>query len=113
MSPLSRCRLHWSLVLLAAWPLAGCTSVFSARSAREVSREKLLALADVGAGDHIQYVGSDRTYHYVYDQRPDRQKSYKVRAEQIELKSTFDVGEDSYVLWPWLIEGKLLGSKPK
>jgi hypothetical protein len=113
MFPVSRPLAQLSVVLLPLMLLAGCTSVFSREAAREVSRDKLLALADSGAGNHMHYVGSDRAYHYVYDRRDDRQKSYKVRAEQIELKNTFDVGEDSYVLWPWLIEGKLLGAKPK
>ncbi|HTI49886.1 MAG TPA: hypothetical protein VL475_03005 [Planctomycetaceae bacterium] len=103
----------WMHVTPLALLLAGCTSVFSAGSAREVSREKLLQLADTGAADHIRYMGSDRSYHYVYDSRPEKQKSYKVRSDQIKLQSTFDVGEDSYVLHPWLIEGKLLGKKPE
>lgn len=113
MTSLSRVYRLSFFALLTAASLAGCMSVFSTGSAREVSREKLLALADTGAGDHIRYMGSDRDYHYVFDERADRHKSYKVRASTIELKDTFNVGDDSYVLWPWLIEGKLLGSKPE
>lgn len=106
--------MRWiAFVLPAVMPLGGCASVFSTGAAREVSRDKLHSLADAGAGNHMHYMGSDRNYHYVYDQRPDRQTSYKVRASEFELKNTFDVGDDSYVLWPWLIEGKLLGEKPK
>lgn len=99
--------------VLMALLLAGCTSPFSVRSAQEVSKDRLLQLTDVGAAEHMRYVGSDNLYHYVYDERPDRQNSYKVRRELIELQERFPVGEDSYTLHPWLIEGELLGTKPQ
>lgn len=110
---MARSLICWIPVALLALALAGCTSVFSARAAREVTREKLLQLADTGNANHMRYMGSDFGYHYVYDSRPEKGKSYKIRSDQIKLQNTFDVGEDSYVLHPWLIEGKLLGKKPE
>ncbi|MSR56062.1 MAG: hypothetical protein EXS05_00070 [Planctomycetaceae bacterium] len=110
--PRSVHRSALAAALIALWP-AGCASPFNIHSANEVTRERLLELADTGAADHMQYMGSDRAFHYVYDERPNRQKTYKVRREQIELKERFGVGEDSYTLHPWLIEGDLLGTKPK
>jgi hypothetical protein len=99
--------------LLAATVSAGC-SAFSTQSAREVSRERLLEISEKGRSDHLKYVGSDFAYHYVYDSRPGVEKTYRVRADSIKLADTFPVSsDDSYVLHPWLIEGKLLGSKPK
>ncbi len=81
------------------------------REAREVSRDRLLALSEQGNADHIRYMGSDYTYHYVFDARPDKGRSYKVRADSMKLRETFLPGEDSYVLHPWVIEGKAFGSK--
>lgn len=104
------CCLLVQLVMLL---LSGCAAVFDPRAAREVSRERLLELADAGRADHMKYQGSDRAWHYVFDDRPDRRQAYKVRAEDMELENTFDVGEDAYVLHPWLIEGKRLGKKPE
>ena len=31
----------------------------------------------------------------------------------MKLANTFSIGEDSYVLLPWVIEGQLMGSKTK
>jgi hypothetical protein len=106
-------RTRWMPIALLALLVPGCASVFSSGRAKEVSREKLLQLADTGNASHMQYMGSDQVYHYVYDSRPDKGKSYKVRSDQIELQDTFDVGEDSYILHPWLIEGKRLGKQPE
>ncbi|MGE5194537.1 MAG: hypothetical protein ACM3U2_18760 [Deltaproteobacteria bacterium] len=99
------------LVLLSGLFLAGCVSTFSQRDAREVSRERLLELSEAGRCDHILYMGSDFSYHYVYDSRPDKARSYKIRADGMKLRETFPLGEDSYVLHPWVIEGKPFGSK--
>ncbi len=100
------------LILLSTGLLiAGCVSTFNARDAREVSRERLLELAEAGTCDHLLYMGSDFYYHYAYDSRPDRARSYKVRADGMKLQDTFRVGEDSYVLHPWVVEGKPFGSK--
>ena len=89
---------------------AGCMS-FSQSNAREVSRERLLELSEAGHSDHLLYEGSDFYYHYVYDSRPGKLRSYKVRADQIKLRETFPVGDDSYVLHPWVIEGQPFGSR--
>ena len=91
--------------------LPGCFATFSQRSAQEVSREKLLAVSEKGTSNHLQYMGSDFNYHYVYDTRPGKETSYKVRVTDIKLADTFPVGEDSYVLHPWVIEGKLMGAQ--
>jgi hypothetical protein len=91
--------------------VAGCISTFSQRDAREVSRERLQELSEAGTCDHILYMGSDFYYHYAYDSRPERARSYKIRADGMPLRDTFRVGEDSYVLHPWVIEGKPFGSK--
>jgi hypothetical protein len=99
------------LVLSAGLIAAGCVTTFSQRDAREVSRERLLELSEAGRSDHILYMGSDFYYHYAYDSRPDKARSYKVRADGMKLRDTFPVGEDSYVLHPWVIEGKPFGSK--
>ncbi|MGQ0636288.1 MAG: hypothetical protein ACT4QC_16865 [Planctomycetaceae bacterium] len=102
-----------NLTLLAAW-LAGCSPVFNVRSAREISRESLLGLADRGQTNHLWYVGSDEAYHYVADVRAGQDGSYKVRVDRLKLQETFRVGEDeAYVLWPWLIEGKRMGRRPE
>ncbi|HEY3969341.1 MAG TPA: hypothetical protein VGM05_32615 [Planctomycetaceae bacterium] len=92
--------------------LPGCFATFSQRNAQEVTREKLLAVSEKGTSNHLQYMGSDFNYHYVYDTRPGKERSYKVRVTDIKLTDTFAVGEDSYVLHPWVIEGKLLGTPP-
>jgi hypothetical protein len=97
------------------WPclmlLSGCFSAFSQRSAREVSRDKLLQISEKGTTDHLQYMGSDFQYHYVYDTRPGKERSYKVSVKAVKLNDTFSVGEDSYVLHPWVIEGTPFGTK--
>lgn len=90
---------------------AGCAATFSERSAREISRERLVALSETGTSDHLRYMGSDFSYHYVFDARPGKECSYKVRTESMKLRETFRVGEDSYLLLPWVIEGKPFGSK--
>ena len=92
--------------------LSGCFTTFSQRDAQEVSREKLLLVSEKGTTDHLQYRGSDFSYHYVYDNRPGKERSYKVRITAVKLANTFPVGEDSYVLHPWVIEGKPFGSQP-
>jgi len=109
---LKRAPWRFSLTLFVL-SLAGC-SVFDAKAAREVTREHLVKLADADHADHMQYVGSDGGWHYVLDSRPDRMRPYKIRADQIKLQDTFDVGEDEpYVLHSDVIEGQLLGSKPQ
>jgi hypothetical protein len=111
MSPFIRPILFRCLVLQSALLAAGCAATFSQRDAREVSRERLLELSEAGRSDHLRYEGSDFHYHYVYDSRPGKERSYKVRADQINLRETFPVGDDSYVLHPWVIEGQPFGSK--
>jgi hypothetical protein len=108
LSPISRHRAWFSLCLLL---LPGCFSAFNQRSAHEVSRDKLLQISEKGTTDHLQYVGSDFQYHYVYDSRPGKERSYKINVREVKLKDTFAVGEDSYVLHPWVIEGTPFGSK--
>jgi len=111
MSPFIRPILVRCLALQTALLAAGCMATFSQRDAREVSCERLLQFSEAGRSDHLVYEGSDFHYHYVYDSRPGKERSYKVRADQIKLRETFPVGEDSYVLHPWVIEGQPFGSK--
>jgi hypothetical protein len=92
--------------------LAGCAATFSPGSAREVSRDRLLQISETGKADHLTYMGSDFNYHYVFDSRSGRERTYKVRVTDMKLANTFSIGEDSYVLLPWVIEGQLMGSKP-
>jgi hypothetical protein len=101
----------WPLLWIAA--TAGCAATFSPGSAREVSRDRLLAICETGTTDHLTYMGSDFNYHYIFDSRPGKERTYKVRATDMKLANIFSVGEDSYVLHPWVIEGQLLGSKPR
>ena len=96
---------------LAGLIVSGCAASFSLREAREISCDRLLVLSEQGTTDHIRYMGSDFTYHYVFDERPGKRRSYKVRADKMKLNETFLPGEDSYVLHPWVIEGKPFGSK--
>src|SRR5258708_775288 len=100
-----------SVAVLWGLLAAGCAPTFSAQAAREVSRERLLDLSEAGTANHLRYMGSDSAWHYVYDARPDKGRSYKVRADGMKLRDTFRVGEESYVLLPWVIEGKPFGSK--
>jgi hypothetical protein len=97
----------WMALGLTLFP--GCFNAFSQRNAREVSCEKLLQISEQGRSDHLQYVGSDFSFHYVFDNRKGHERSYKVAANSIKLVDTFGVGDDSYVLHPWMIEGKKLG----
>ncbi len=99
------------LAPLSGLLVAGCLATFSQREAREVSRERLLELSEAGRSDHLVYEGTDAGYHYVFDSRRDKARSYKIRADGLKLRDTFRVGEDSYVLHPWVIEGKPIGSK--
>lgn len=99
--------------LLVAPFVAGCATPFIAPAAREVSRERLLEISEAGTSDHLHYVGSDGQFHYVDDTRKGTKKSYKVRADSMKLADTFALGKDSYVLHPWVIEGKMMGSKPE
>jgi hypothetical protein len=101
--------VRFAAPLVAGLVVAGCAT-FNVHSAREISQERLLALSEQGNASHILYMGSDFTYHYVFDSRPDRKRSYKIRAEKIKLQDTFLPGEDSYVLHPWVIEGTPFGS---
>jgi len=98
--------------LLFVWMLAGCAATFSPGGAREVSRDRLLRISETGKTDHLTYMGSDFNYHYVFDSRPGKERTYKVRVTDMKLANTFSVGEDSYTLLPWVIEGQLMGSKP-
>ena len=98
--------------MLCVLVLAGCAATFSPGAAREVSRDRLLAISEAGKSDHLTYMGSDAYYHYVFDSRPGKERTYKVRVTDLKLANTFPVGEDSYVLLPWVIEGQLMGSKP-
>jgi hypothetical protein len=102
--------LLWAL--LCALIPAGCAATFSPGGAREVSRDRLLQISETGKTNHLTYMGSDFSYHYVFDSRPGKERTYKVRVTDMKLASTFSVGEDSYVLLPWVIEGQLMGSKP-
>jgi hypothetical protein len=92
---------------------AGCAATFSPGDAREVSRDRLLAICETGRADHLTYMGSDFHYHYVFDSRPGKERTYKIRVKDMKLADTFSIGENAYVLHPWVIEGQLLGSKPK
>ena len=109
--PASLGRRLWALLCVCM--TAGCAATFSLGSAREVSRDRLLQICEKGKADHLSYMGSDFNYHYVFDSRPGKERTYKVRATDMKLANTFSVGEDSYVLLPWVIEGQLMGSKPK
>lgn len=110
-------RACWGLLggggVLIAVILAGCAATFSPGGAREVSRDRLLQISETGKSDHLTYMGSDFNYHYVFDSREGKERTYKVRVTELKLANTFSVGEDSYVLLPWVIEGRLMGSKPK
>ena len=99
------------LVFAGGLCAAGCAAAFNPREAREISRARLVELSEEGRTDHILYEGSDFSYHYVYDSRPHRQRSYKIRTDLMPIRETFHVGEDSYVLHPWVIEGKPFGSR--
>src|SRR5258708_31304137 len=83
---------------------AGCATTFSAQAAREVSCDRLLDLSEAGTANHLRYMGSDSAWHYVYDARPEKGRSYKVRVDGMKLRDTFRVGDDSYVLLPCVIE---------
>jgi hypothetical protein len=98
-------------VALSGLLLAGCASMFSAQNAHEVSRDRLLQISEAGTADHLLYMGSDFNYHYAYDSRAGKERSYKIRAAGMPLRDSFPLGEDSYVLRPWVIEGKPLGRK--
>src|SRR5262245_55520880 len=111
MNPPFRAGLVRLLALQFGLLAAGCAATFSQRAAQEVTRERLLELSEAGRSDHLLYEGSDFYYHYVYDSRPGKERSYKVRADRINLRETFPVGDDSYVLHPWVIEGQPFGSK--
>lgn len=108
---------HQTIALRTGWlyalMLAGCTTTFSAGAAREVSRDRLLAISEKGTTNHLRYVGTDFNYHYVFDTRTGKERSYKIRTSEMKLADTFSVGEDSYVLYPWVIEGELFGSRPE
>jgi hypothetical protein len=73
----------------------------------------LLQICETGKTDHLTYMGSDFNYHYVFDSRAGKERTYKVRVTDMKLANTFSIGEDSYTLLPWVIEGRLMGSKPK
>jgi hypothetical protein len=111
----SRCRVPRS-VLRSCWLwtllLAGCATTFSPGAAREISRERLLSISEKGTTNHLQYMGSDFNYHYVFDARSGKERSYKIRTHEMKLAATFSVGEDSYVLYPWVIEGQPFGAPP-
>jgi hypothetical protein len=98
--------------LLCALTVAGCAATFSPGVAREISRDRLLQICETGKSDHLSYRGSDFNYHYVFDSRPGKERTYKVRISNMKLADTFSVGDDAYVLLPWVIEGQLMGSKP-
>ncbi len=91
--------------------LAGCASPFSAREAHEVSRERLLRISEAGPIDHLHYVGSDASYHYIHDVQTGKERSYKIRADGLKIRDTFPLGEDEYALLPWVIEGTPFGSQ--
>lgn len=111
MKPASRLPFRFVLLIVAGMIPAACNT-FGTQSAREVSHERLLEISGRGAVDHLRYIGSDSAYHYVYDSTPGVSKTYKVRADSIKLRDTFAVGsDDSYPLYPWIIEGKSLGTK--
>src|SRR5436190_1794521 len=78
--------------------LPGCFAAFSQREAREVSRDQLLRVSEKGNANHLQYRGSDFNYHYVFDSRPGKERTYKIRVTEVKLADTFSVGEDTYVL---------------
>ena len=111
-SDLSCLRRSPAVAVVCLSLLAGCFSAFNPRQATEVSRDKLLQISEKGTTDHLQYRGSDFQYHYVFDTRPGKEQAYKVPAKAIKLKDTFSVGEDAYVLYPWVIEGVALGTRP-
>jgi hypothetical protein len=98
-------------IVLSGLLLAGCASTFSAQNAHEVSRDRLVQISEAGTADHLLYMGSDFNYHYAYDSRVGKERSYKIRAAGMPLRDSFPLGEDSYVLQPWVIEGKPLGRK--
>lgn len=106
---------RWKGGLATLLVAAGCSPVFNVRAAHEVSRDRLIELADQGRTNHLRYMGSDGAYHYVFDSRQDSKRSYKVRADEVKLKDTFDLNQDHepYVLWPWVIEGQTMGSPPQ
>src|SRR5262245_294959 len=81
--------------------LPGCSPAFNVRAAKTVTRDRLLQLADAHPGSPLRYVGSDRAYHYIQQERGAEIAPYKVQADQLNLQDTFPVGEDSYVLSPW------------
>lgn len=104
-------RLLWAILVVPC--TSGCATPFTVPTAREVSRERLLEISEVGTSDHLRYVGSDGQFHYVDDTRKGPMKSYKVRADTMKLADTFALGKDSYVLHPWVIDGTMMGSKPE
>jgi hypothetical protein len=99
-------------VLVCALTLSGCAATFSPGSAREVSRDRLLRISETGQTNHLTYMGSDFSYHYIFDSRAGKERTYKVRIADMKLANTFSIGEDSYVLHPWVIDGQMMGSRP-
>lgn len=108
--PMRLARSLWGL--LCVFIPIGCATSFSPGSAREVSRDRLLQISEAGKSDHLTYMGSDVYYHYVFDSRAGKERTYKVRVTDLKLANTFSIGDDSYVLLPWVIEGQHMGSKP-
>lgn len=107
------CRGFLAVTCLAA--LAGCSPFnFSPTQASSLSREQLLKIADQEQADHLYYAGSDSSHHYLVDTRRGRNSAYKIEIQQLPLRDTFRLGEDSpYVLYPHMIEGELLGERPR
>lgn len=93
---------------------SGCVSNpwFAERTAREVSKEQLTALADEGV--RVLYLGSQGGYHYLREGDSPSAAAFKVDDRALKLGQTFGLhSEEPYEVYPHVIVGRKLGQKPK
>lgn len=100
------------MVWLGLWSGCASTPWLAERTAREVSKDRLTALADEGVG--LQYLGSRGGYHYLQERAAPKSAPFKVDDRALKLGQTFPLhSEEPYEVYPHVILGRRLGQKPR
>jgi len=85
----------------------GCSASFNAQHATTTTPAYLRTIVRVDTTNHLAYMGSDGSYHYVFHVQIGDGGSFRVPISEWQPPRTFPVGQgDPYVVNPLMLSGQ-------